>query len=308
MTTLRQRAHYFAYRTAAGIARALPQPAVDVLAWAGGRAFAAADADRRAMVGRHLARVRGPGARDREIKAEVRRAFLSYARYWAESFRLPGVSPDQLDAGMSYEGLDHLANAMGQGRGAIAVTAHLGGWDHGGAWLASVGFPPTAVVEPVEPPELFAWFAELRRSLGVTVVPLGPEAGTATLRALKDNRLVALVCDRDIGGSGIDVEFFGERTKLPAGPATLALRTGAPLLPMAIYFRGRRGHHGVVREPLEVARTGRFRDDVSRVTQAIARELETLVRRSPDQWHLFQPNWPSDHAFLRRSTRPTGTP
>ena len=89
------------------------------------------------------------------------------------------------------------------------------------------------------------------------------------------------------------VEFFGERTTLPGGPATLALRTGAPVLPSATYFEGRR-HHAVIRPPLDVTRTGRFRDDVARVTQALAHELEDLIRAAPEQWHLLQPNWPSD--------------
>jgi KDO2-lipid IV(A) lauroyltransferase len=95
-------------------------------------------------------------------------------------------------------------------------------------------------------------------------------------------------------GGGTEVEFFGERTTLPSGPATLALRTGAPLLPAAIYFRGRRLHHGVMRPPVPVERTGRLRDDVALVTQLLARELEELIRVAPDQWHLLQPNWPSD--------------
>jgi KDO2-lipid IV(A) lauroyltransferase len=128
----------------------------------------------------------------------------------------------------------------------------------------------------------------------MTVVPLGPEAGSAVLRALKENQVLGLVCDRDILGTGVEVEFFGEKTTLPSGPATLAIRTGAPLLPTAVYFEGRRGHRGVVRPPLTIDRTGKLRDDVVRVTQLLAYELEDLIRAAPDQWHLLQPNWPSD--------------
>ena len=91
--------------------------------------------------------------------------------------------------------------------------------------------PITVIVEPLEPPELFEWFADYRRSLGMNVVPLGPGAASAAIKAVKSNGVLCLLCDRDIGGGGIEVEFFGERTTLPAGPATLALRTGAPVLP-----------------------------------------------------------------------------
>ena len=126
-------------------------------------------------------------------------------------------------------------------------------------------------------------------------MPLGAEAGGVLLRTLRDGGLVGLLCDRDIVGNGVEVEFFGERTTLPAGPATLALRTGAALLPAAVYGGpGRRYHTGVILPPVETVRTGRLRADVARVTQQVAHDLETLIRRAPDQWYLFQPNWPSD--------------
>lgn len=109
----------------------------------------------------------------------------------------------------------------------------------------------------------------------------------AVVRALRANQIVALVSDRDIAGGGIEVEFFGERTTLPAGPATLASRLGVPLLPTAVYFKGD-GHHAVVRPPVPLE------GDAATVTQALAHELEDLIRAAPEQWHLFQPNWPSD--------------
>ena len=252
------------------------------------------------MLERHLRRVHGPTISDDALEREVRRAFGSYARYWMESFRLPAEDRASLDARMSWEGIEHVEKALAAGNGAIMAAPHMGGWDFGGAWLAgSMGYRVTAVVERVDPPELFEWFAAFRRSLGLNVVPLGPEAGTAVLRALRANEIAGLVCDRDILGTGVEVEFFGERTTLPSGPATLAIRTGAAILPTVIYFHGRRGHHGVVRPPIPVERTGKLRDDVARVTQLIAHELEELVRVAPHQWHLMQPNWPSDHALVQ---------
>ena len=142
--------------------------------------------------------------------------------------------------------------------------------------------PITAVVERLEPPELFEWFSEFRTSLGMHIVPLGPDAGKEVLKALKRNDLVTLLSDRDIEGKGVEVEFFGERTTLPAGPATLALRTGADLVPAAMFNRPHGMHHGVVREPMTVERRGTLREDVARVTQGIAHELESLIRIDPD--------------------------
>jgi KDO2-lipid IV(A) lauroyltransferase len=160
--------------------------------------------------------------------------------------------------------------------------------------MARRGHDLLAVVERIDPPELLEWFADQRAAIGLEVVALGPDVSSTVLRALRANRIVALLCDRDIEGGGVEVDFFGERTTLPGGPATLALRTGATLVPTAVYFRPGRDHLGVVRPPVEVERMGRLREDIARITQSIAHELESLIRVAPEQWHLLQPNWPSD--------------
>lgn len=283
-----------AYKVGSRLARLLPSPAATLAGRAIGLGMAGADGDRRRMVERHLQRIHGGRLTPAQLRREAQRAFDSYARYWVESFRLPELTPEDLDAGMSYEGLEHVQHAIGAGTGAILALPHLGGWDFAGAWLATQGYRITVVVEPLEPRALFDWFVAFRQRLGMTVVPLGPDAGGAVLRALRSNELVGLLCDRDIAGGGIDVELFGERTTLPAGPATMALRTGAPLLPTAVYFDGK-GHRGVVRPPLDLTRQGSLREDVARITQVLAHELEGLISAAPEQWHVFQPNWPSDH-------------
>ncbi|HEX4864061.1 MAG TPA: hypothetical protein VFV02_08315, partial [Acidimicrobiales bacterium] len=151
----------------------------------------------------------------------------------------------------------------------------------------------------------FDWFVSFRESLGMKVIPLGPNAASRSAAALADNGVLCLLCDRIVAGAaGVEVEFFGERTWLPGGPVTLALRTGAALIPAGVYFDGRsHGHFGVVRPPLKLERSGRLRDDVTAGTQLLAAELELLVRRSPEQWHLMQPNWPSDPGFVSPGVR-----
>ncbi len=283
-----------AYKGGARAVQALPRRAVAPTGRALGAALGRVSPGRRRMLERHLRRVHGPGLSGRALRQAVRASLESYGRYWVESFRLPALAPEAIDAAMTTEGLDVLDAALAAGNGAICALPHLGGWDFGGVWLARRGYPITVVVEPLEPRALFEWFAEFRRALGMTVVPLGPEAGSAVLRALRANEVVGLLSDRDIQGGGVEVELFGERTTLPPGPATLALRTGAPLLPTAVYFRPGGGHHGVVRPPVPVERHGRLRDDIARITQLLAHELESLIRAAPEQWHLLQPNWPSD--------------
>ncbi|HVM39993.1 MAG TPA: phosphatidylinositol mannoside acyltransferase [Acidimicrobiia bacterium] len=285
---------YPAYRAGAGIARALPEPVANALARRAARTLGAVQRDQRRLVTRHMRRVHGGDLQGLALQRAVRAVYESYGRYFAELFRLGGESLDEIRDSTTSEGLEHLEAAYAKGNGVILAIPHLGGWDYGGAWIASLGYEPLAVAERLEPPELFEWFVDVRRRLGIEVVPADGDAGTAVLAALKAGRLVGLVSDRDVLGNGVEVEFFGERTTLPAGPATLALRTGAALLAGAIYFTGRDGHHAVIRPPLAVEREGRLRDDVTRVTQMLAAELETLIRRAPEQWHMMQPNWPSD--------------
>src|SRR4029079_10197843 len=176
----------------------------------------------------------------------------------------------------------------------ILALPHLGGWEWAAAWMAAQGHRMLAVVEPLQPPELLDWFARQREAIGLEVVPIGPDVSRVVLRALRDNRIVCLLSDRDLTGDGVEVEFFGERTTLPAGPATLALRTGAALLPVAVYFGPGRTHHGVLRPAIPTERQGGLRDDIARLTQLLAHEFEFLIRAAPAQWHLLQPNWPSD--------------
>ena len=263
-----------------------------------------ANPDRRAMVERHLRRV-DPTLTGRRLRRAVQEAFDSYAHYWLESFRLPGLSKRAVDAGLQKDGYHHILDALDSGRGAIMALPHLGGWEWAGRWIADRGHPISVVVERLEPPELFEWFVDLRTELGMNVIPLGPGAASAVVKALNDNHVVCLLSDRDITGDGVEVEFFGETTTLPPGPAALALRTGAPILPVGIYFTDRfDGHLGYVRPSLEVVRTdARLREDVKRITQDLAYELERLIRRAPSQWHLFQPNWPSDPGYPAHSTR-----
>lgn len=296
----RDRATVDAYRLGSLAARGVPGVATALVSGPTGLAAAAASPTRRSLVARHLRRA-DPTLSGLALRRAVQESYDSYARYYVESFRLPHLSRRRVEAGLVTEGYEeYVVPALERGNGVILALPHLGGWEWAGRWLTDRGHRVTAVVERIEPPELFEWFAELRAELGMTVVPLDGGAAKALLGALQRNEVVCLLCDRDIQRNGVEVEFFGERTTLPAGPALLGLRTGAPVLPTAVYFTRRTGdgHYGLVRPPLDTARTGAsLREDVARVTQDLARELEVLIGRAPAQWHLQQPNWPSDPGY-----------
>jgi KDO2-lipid IV(A) lauroyltransferase len=253
-------------------------------------------ARRRHMAARHLRRVYGSQLGSSDLQRRVDEAFSSYGRYWADTLRLPAMRPDQIRAGMRYDGFEHIAAGQAAGRGTILALPHLGGWEWAGTQLALTGHPISVVMEALEPPDVFEWFVAFRQHLGMRVITAGPGAAAACTRALADNHLLCLLCDRVVSGAAsAEVEFFGEKTLLPAGPVTLALRTGASLLPCAVFFGSTSNDHvGVVRPALPLRREGRLRDDVQRWTQVLASELEVLIRRAPTQWHLMQPNWPSD--------------
>jgi phosphatidylinositol dimannoside acyltransferase len=280
----------YAYRGAARVAQLVPAPLVPPLGRIAGRIGGIPQRGNRRMSARHQRRVTGradPGAVD-----EV---FEFYGRYWFEIFRLPAeVRHGAVVPNFTIEGYEHVTDALARGKGAILALPHLGGWEWAAAWMAAQGHHMLAVVEPLDPPELLEWFARQREAIGLEIVPIGPDVSRAVLRALRDNRIVCLLSDRDLTGDGVDVEFFGERTTLPAGPATLALRTGAALLPVAVYFGPGRGHHGVVKAAIPAQREGSLREDIARLTQCLAREFEDLIRVAPEQWHLLQANWPSD--------------
>lgn len=286
------------YRLAALAARVMPWTATRAMIPGFGATANFASPERRAMITRHLRRA-DPTLGGVRLRRAVQEAFDAYARYWMESFRLPHISGREVDKHLTHDGYQHVVDGLAAGKGVILALPHLGGWEWAGRWLVNRGHGLTVVVEKIEPPELFDWFADLRSRLGMRVVALGPDAGTEVVAALKRNDIVCLLCDRDIQRTGVEIEFFGERTTLPAGPVTIAMRTGAPILPTAVYFSDRdNGHFGWVRPPLTLERgAGRLRDDITRGTQQLAHELEVLIRRAPQQWHLFQPNWPSDPGY-----------
>ena len=285
-----------AYRAGAAVARATPEPVRAALTRGLASAICRASPDRRAIVEQNLRRIYGPGLSGRALERSVRQTFESYGRYWAESFRLPTMSIDELDGHFSFEGFEHIVRARAAGKGPLVVVPHLGGWEWAAFWLTQVNdIGVTAVVERLEPPELFEWFVGFREALGMHVVPVGADAATEIVKAVKRLDVICLLADRDIAGTGVEVEFFGETTTLPSGPALLAFRTGAPLIPVGVYFEGDY-HHAIVRPPIPVERQGALREDVARITQSIAGELEILIRRAPEQWHLMEPNWPADRA------------
>ncbi len=292
MGRTRARLIYFAYRGGATFLRALPGPVARVLdggvahvAWATGHA-------RRAVVAANLRRVLGPEASAAQLRRTVRRAYASYARYWSEAARLDASDPTVLGRRLVVRHPERFREVAARGRGVIIVLPHVGCWEAGAIWTASLGYPLVTVGEMLKPPELFDWFVKTRKRAALTVLPPGAATTTRLLDQLRKGQAIALLADRDVVGGGLPTEFFGASTPIPAGPAVLALRAGAPVVPAAIYLEPR-GRFSIDLLPqLDPTRSGDFRSDVARLTRDMVRGFEELIAPRPEQWHLFQPNWP----------------
>lgn len=232
-----------------------------------------------------------PDVPDAELDELVRAGLRSYARYWCEAFRLPSMDHEHLQAtlGEHIEGLDHLDKALAQGKGAIVALPHSGNWDMAGVFLVGHSGRFTTVVERLRPDSLYRRFVAYRESLGFEILPLtgGVEPVFEVLtRRLRDNNVVCLVADRDLTPAGVHVEFFGEQAKMPAGPARLARRTGAALLPVGCWFT--EGGWGFrVHPPVDVT-------DVTGTTQAVADAFAADITEHPEDWHMLQRLWPAD--------------
>lgn len=291
---------YLVYRSLGTAMRVIPEPAAALAAALVGEAMAARRGEAWEQRQRHLHRVLAATSPvvapdPAVVRRWTRRAYRAYARYWLDGARLPSTPIAQVNQRMMVErGYEHLQEAMAAGNGVVMALPHVGSWEWGGAFLASEGYPMTSVAERIEPPALFEWFVEERRAMGLTIVPLGSDSGATILKTLRSGGLVGLLCDRDIVGDGVAVGLFGESTTFPAGPATLALRTGAVLVAAVVYSGPGKDHMAVITPPFDTTRTGSFRSDVHRITQQIARVFEQFIARAPEQWHLYQPNWPSD--------------
>jgi KDO2-lipid IV(A) lauroyltransferase len=235
----------------------------------------------------------GPDLPEADFQALVRDALRSYARYWMEAFRLPSLSREQILRGFRLDGHELLAAAHRAGTGAVVALPHAGNWDAGGAWVVANGLPLTTVAERLKPEGLYERFVAYRERLGMNIIPVqgGQRPPLEVLSdRVREAHIVPLLADRDLSARGIEVRFFGGRTRMPAGPAILALRTGAPLFVVSLWYEGEAGR-GRVHGPLPVPTEGALDQRVRLLTQQIADELAAGIAAHPADWHMLQRVW-----------------
>jgi KDO2-lipid IV(A) lauroyltransferase len=283
MDALRQRAVDLTFALGWALVRRLPEP---VVTWLFQQA---ADYVVRRN-GRGVQRLRGnlavvrPSSTEAELQALTRQGMRSYLRYWQEAFRLPDWKDDRIVGRVRTVNEKLLRDAHKAGRGVICALPHLANYDHAGAWAGRTGMPVSTVAERLRPESLFDRFIAYRRRLGMDVLPLtgSDEDVFGVLAArLRAGGFVCLVADRDLSANGVPVTFFGRNSRMPAGPAALSMRTGAPLIPTTLYYDG---------PDLVIT----FHDVVDKLgglaamTQHCADAFAEGIAAHPQDWHMMQ--------------------
>lgn len=283
---------YLAIRVGVGMVGLLPARVAQRGGEMIGRIWHRFDEPRRRMARRHMARAMGVGADVDKASVEV---MASYGRYWAETLWVRARRVQAMLDKTHVEGLELILAAHDEGNGMIYALPHMGNWEAAAPIAVVEGIPLVAVAENLANRRVTEWFTAKRAEYGIEIVLAtgGVEVMRKLEAALDANKAVALPSDRDLRGKGVEVEFFGERTTMPPGPATLAIRKGAPLFPVVSYFEGD-GYRILIRPPIPVPAGGSRKEKVAAMTQELARHFEEFISRRPQQWHLVVPNWPSD--------------
>jgi len=256
------------------------------------------------MNGKSVSRLRSnlsrtqPGISSAQLDILVSKAMRSYMRYWCDTFRFPDWSAQRVSATVSVTNEHLLLDAIAAKTGVIVSLPHAGNWDHAGAYFCAKGINLVTVAERLKPEKLFLKFLEYRQAMGMEVLPLdGKVMGTLAQR-LGQGALVALVADRDLSRSGIAVEFFGGPSRMPAGPALLAIKTKAPLITAFVSYT-ESGIHIDFNEVL-IPSTGSDDQRVHQIVQTTAQHFEAGISKHPEDWHMLQRIW-TDGDFVERT-------
>ncbi|MGW6913631.1 phosphatidylinositol mannoside acyltransferase [Kitasatospora sp. NPDC054939] len=251
-----------------------------------------------------------PEAGEERLRELSRAGMRSYLRYWMESFRLQTWSRERIARDVRVEGFEQVREALESGRGAVLALPHMGNWDLAGAWVAVEGLPFTTVAERLKPERLFERFVAYRESLGMEVLALTGSSvsvvGTLA-RRLRAGKLVCLVGDRDLSEAGVEVSFFGEATRMPAGPASLCARTGAALFPASLWYDGPLLRARVYPEVAVPAGDDR-REQVRVMVQATADVWAGAIREHSEDWHMLQRLWLADLPVREPAPAPAPAP
>jgi KDO2-lipid IV(A) lauroyltransferase len=226
------------------------------------------------------------------------RAISSYMRYWCDTFRSPDWSKERIFGSVTVTREELLTGPMKDGRGVVVTLPHSGNWDHAGSYFCAMGFPLVTVAEKLKPEALFNKFLEYRQNMGMEVLSTDSKSMGTLMQRAREGALIALVADRDLSRSGVEVNFFGYPARMPAGAALLAIRTGIPLITAHVSY-SKSGIH-IEFNSVEVPSSGTESEQVAVVVQRCADLFASGISKTPEDWHMLQRIW-VDGDFQERS-------
>jgi KDO2-lipid IV(A) lauroyltransferase len=249
--------------------------------------------EKRRITIQNMRRILGPTASRASVRALARESVRNYAKYVVEFLRFPRLTHQEILEALGIDDWSRFDALLAEGRGVLFVSFHTGNWDLAGAAAGIRGYPLQVVADVIGPPALNAEIQSLRRRQGMRLIEADQPAAAARalLKALRAGEMAGMLIDVPTP-DGVPVRLFGETAYLPAGPATIALRTGARVVPTAVFRRPDNRFGLVFDETFDYRPTGDRPADVRALTQAMATALERLVRRRPDQWYIFRQLWP----------------
>jgi phosphatidylinositol dimannoside acyltransferase len=286
---------YYLFLAANKIVAVVPVKLTRTLARFGALVYLYAFPAKRHIVERNMRRAMGPEASHAEVRRMARRAGRYYADYWVDILWLPTKTRDYVLGRFGKDGQEMLEATIAEGKGVIIALPHYGSWEAGAVYLSSLG-KFAAVAEVLKPIELFELFCKLRAGVGIDIFPYNhkPETRDSMIDKLKEGMILALLCDRDLKGGGVEVEFFGEKTTLPPGPAVMSMKSGSPIICVNVRNLSDDTWMGHALDPIRIEEDVDSEAAIRRAMQKVASNLEILIREDPGQWHMFMPAWPSD--------------
>jgi KDO2-lipid IV(A) lauroyltransferase len=231
-----------------------------------------------------------PNISERQLDEFTKDGMRSYLRYWFDTFRLNKWSKSRIIETTFVVRENLLRDPIATKQGCIIALPHAGNWDHAAAYFCSTGITLTAVVEKLKPEAIFKKFLAYRQSIGIEAISHKEKTIPILMERLNQGKLIALVADRDMSRNGIEVNFLGGIAKMPAGPAILALKTGAPLVTAYIRYL-EKGIEITFDETIKLPVLGSEEEQIKIVTQSMADNFAKRIKDSPVDWHMLQRIW-----------------
>ncbi len=224
------------------------------------------------------------------IKTIVKQCFSNLGKNVVEFMLFRRMNPKQIQQSVSFEGVQHVENALALGKGAIILTGHFGNWELLAASISTNVSPLTPIVRELRSPRLNALVSKYREKAGYSTIDRNTGVRQA-LRCLRTNNLLGIVSDVDTSVNGVFVDFFGKPAYTPYSPIAFALKTGACILPAFIIRQPDGTHRAIIEPPLTLERCDDKENELVINTQKYTKVIESYIRKNPEQWIWMHQRW-----------------